>query len=78
MNTLCQDDDYTVTVTFGNQTIGLMDCELEQSSIITMTIMKSPALNFSVPADIIAGEEEEYCYCVELSNDQGVIDGMHY
>ena len=75
VNLLCQDDEYTVTVTFGTRSSGR--CVYQQSNI-SMEIMEVPgSVQFDVPEDLV-GDGVQYCSHVVLSNVQGVIDGMCY
>ena len=73
VNALCQDDEYTVTVTFGTRSSGR--CVYQQSNI-SMEIMEVPgSVQFDVPEDLV-GDGVEYCSRVVLSSVPRVV-GMY-
>lgn len=76
MNSLCQDDEYSVTVIFGTQPNNMVgDCSYELTNI-TVKVME-PFSQINISQDILLGDGEEYCYRAVLSDEQGrAIDGM--
>ena len=77
VNGLCQDDQYTVSVTFGTQRKGMMgECEFQQPNVTRTLRQMFEEIN--VPADIVPGDGEDYCYYAVLINTQGrIIDGTY-
>ena len=55
-----------------------MNCDYQPPNV-TIKIMKSSSESrVNVPADIVPGNEEEYCYSVVLGDVQGkAINGIH-
>ena len=62
VNSLCQDDMYTITVLFGIRAAGSMGCEFQQN----MTIMNGGKVD--VPSDISG---QGFCYTAVLSDVAG-------
>ena len=67
VNSLCQDDMYTITVQFGVRAVGYMGCEFQQN----VTIMNGGRVD--VPSDIIMLHQfgQKYCYIAVLSDVAG-------
>ena len=65
VNSLFQDDEYTITVQFGVRAAGSMGCEFQQN----VTIMNGGKVD--VPSDISLGNDQEYCYTAVFSNVAG-------
>ena len=61
VNSLCQDDEYTITVQFGVRAASSMDCVFQQN----VTIINGGRVD--VPSDISLGNNLEYCYTAVLS-----------
>ena len=59
VNSLCQDDEYTITVQFGVRAASSMDCVFQQN----VTIMNGGKVD--VPSDISG---QEFCYTAVLNN----------
>ena len=76
MNGLCHNDQYTVVVTFGTRREGRMEeCAFQQPNV-TQTL-EQMFEEIDVPADIVPGDGEEYCYYAVLKDTQGqIIDGI--
>ena len=71
VNSLCQDDKYTIIVQFGVRAAGSMDCNFQQNVTAINGTAEVPS---SVPG-------QEYCYRAVLSIGHGeIIDGilMHH
>ena len=67
MNSLCQDDNYIITVQFGVRAAASMDCNFQQN----VTAISGTA---EVPSSITG---QEYCYRAVLSVEDGkIIDGI--
>ena len=67
MNSLCQDDTYTITVHFGVRAAGSMDCNFQQN----VTAINGIA---EVPSSILV---QKYCYRAVLSfGYDETIDGI--
>ena len=62
VNSLCQDDQYTITVQFGVRAASSMDCVFQQN----VTIMNGGKVD--VPSDMSG---QEFCYTAVLSNVAG-------
>ena len=79
VNSLCQDDEYTITVIFGTQPTDIaMDCDYQIPNVTVKVAKLSNEIAVNVPADILPGDGEEYCYRAVLSDVQGrAIDGIH-
>ena len=67
VNSLCQRDEYTITVQFGVRAVRSMGCDFQQN----VTIMNGGKVD--VPSDIIIlrQPEQEYCYTAVLSDVAG-------
>ena len=76
VNGLCQNDQYTVAVTFGTRCEGRMgECDFQQPNVTRA--LKQMFEEIKVPADIVPGDGEEYCYYAVLKDTQGkIIDGI--
>ena len=61
VNSLCQDDEYTINVQFGVRAASSMDCVFQQN----VTIINGGRVD--VPSDISLGNNLEYCYTAVLS-----------
>ena len=70
VNSLCQDDEYTIIVQFGVRASGSMGCEFQQNVTITN------GGRAYIPSDITLGPGQEYCYYAVLSNVAGGIAGI--
>ena len=66
VNTLCQDDKYTVTVIFGTQPTGTENCAFQSSNITISNVKPSLDVRVDVPEDIVGHTGEEYCYLALL------------
>ena len=67
VNSLCQDDNYTITVQFGVRAAGSMNCNLQQNVTAINGSTKVPS---KFPG-------QEYCYRAVLSIGHGeIIDGI--
>ena len=64
VNSLCQDDNYTITLQFGFRATRSMDCNFQQKVTAINDIVE-------VPSDILMVSGQEYCYRAVLSIEDG-------
>lgn len=79
VNSLCQDDEYIIAVIFGTHPTNMAyHCEYQLPNIVVKVTKLSNETIVNVPASIVLGDGEEYCYLAVLSDTQGrAIDGIH-